>query len=476
MTWTLATSGDVCSARATPHTFCARPALVLATCILASSLAFVDGSVVNVGLPAIGRSLHANAADLQWVINAYLLPLSALLLTGGALGDRLGRRGVLIFGVALFGAGSALCAAAANLGWLLAARALQGAGAALLLPNSLAILGAAFAGEARGRAVGTWSAASSAAAAIGPVLGGWLIDTFGWREIFLINIPLAGAAMVLAVAFVPKLESELADAPLDVWGAILATAALGAITWGLTLGTGRGGWSEWAALSIVAGIAFLGAFLWNERAKKDDAMMPLALFDTPEFIGLTLLTLLLYGALGALLVLVPYLLIQGAAYSGTAAGAALLPFPIILAVTSRAMGGVAGRLGSRLPLTIGPMIVAIGFLLLLRVDAGTNYWSGVFPAIIVMSIGMAGAVAPLTTAVLASVDARHTGSASGLNSAVARAGGLIATALLGSVLAATGEHLFGAFHQAVIVCSIACVAAGAAAFVLLSHSQRRAVV
>jgi len=467
------TSGDVCSGRVAPHEFCARPSLVLTTCILASSLAFVDGSVVNVGLPAIGRSLGAGAADLQWVINAYLLPLSALLLTGGALGDRLGRRSVLIFGVSLFGIGSALCAAAANLGWLLAVRVLQGTGAALLLPNSLAILGAAFAGEARGRAVGTWSAASSAGAAIGPVLGGWLIDSFGWRTIFLINVPLAAAAIAMAVGFVPKSEVGPGKAPpLDARGAVLATLALAGITWGLTLGTGRAGWSMWAVLSIIAGVVLLGGFLWNERAEKDDAMMPLALFETANFVGLTLLTLLLYGALGALLVLVPYVLIEAGSYSGTAAGAALLPFPIIMTASSRAMGGVAGRLGSRIPLSVGPMIVAIGFLLLLRVGAGTNYWNGVFPAIVVMAIGMTGAVAPLTTAVLASVDARHTGSASGLNSAVARAGGLIATALLGGVLAATGPHLFGAFHQAAIACAIACAAAGIAALVLLSDPGR----
>lgn len=473
MTWTLATPGDVCRARTAAHASGVRPALVLTTCILASSLAFVDGSVVNVGLSAIGHSLRADAADLQWVINAYLLPLSALLLVGGAFGDRWGRRGILVFGIALFGAGSALCAAAENLGWLLLARALQGTGAALLLPNSLAILGAAFAGEARGRAVGTWSAASSIAAAIGPVLGGWIIDEFGWREIFLINVPLACAAIWMAVTFVPGSPHEQKSRPLDVRGAVLATASLAAITWGLTLGTGRGGWSVWAIASVVAGAALLGAFLWNEAAEKDDAMMPLALLETPESVGLTLLTFLLYGALGALLVMVPYLLIRGAGYSGTAAGAALLPFPIILAVTSRAMGGVAGRVGSRIPLTVGPLIVAIGFVLLLRAGAATNYWSGIFPAIVTMAIGMAGAVAPLTTAVLASVDARHTGSASGLNSAVARTGGLIATALLGNVLAATGSHLTVAFHQAAIACAVASAAGGAAAYVLLSGARAR---
>jgi len=471
MTWTLGTSGDACEARSAAHAPCAHPALTLTTSIIASSLAFVDGSVVNVGLPAIGHNLQANAPDLQWVINAYLLPLSALLLLGGATGDRYGRRRILIFGVSLFGIGSAACAAAANLPWLLAARATQGTGAAFLLPNSLAILGSAFSGEARGRAVGTWSATSSMAAAVGPVLGGWLIDAFGWREIFLINIPLAFAAIALAITFVHEPPRGGRQAGLDIWGALLATVSLAALTCGLTLGTGHSGWSTTAVVAVVGGIVLLAAFLWIEKQMNADAMMPLALFESADFIGLTILTLLLYGALGALLVLVPYLLIQGAGYSGTAAGAALLPFPIILALTSRAMGGVAGRFGSRIPLTVGPLIVAVGFLLLLRMASQTDYWTGLFPAIVVMSLGMAGAVAPLTTAVLTSVDSKHTGSASGLNSAVARSGGLIATALLGSVLAARGSYLFRSFHVAAIVCAVASAAAGAAAFGLVGRSR-----
>ncbi|HEX4158269.1 MAG TPA: MFS transporter [Rhizomicrobium sp.] len=441
----------------------AHPGLVLTTSILASSLAFVDGSVVNVGLPAIGRSLHADAAELQWIINAYLLPLSALLLLGGGTGDRFGRRNVLLLGVLLFGIGSAFCAAAVNLYWLLAARALQGTGAALLLPNSLAILGSAFSGEARGRAIGTWSASSSMAAAIGPVLGGWLIDAFGWREIFLINVPLALAAIVLAVTSVREPARERQPAPLDVRGALLITSSLAALTWGLTVLTGRAGRMALPAGAIAIGVLLLFAFLWVEKREKAGAIMPLALFNTREFVGLTVLTFLLYGALGALLVLVPYLLIEGAGYSGTAAGAALLPFPIVVAATSRAMGGLAGRFGSRLPLTLGPLIVAAGFLLLLRIGPGTNYWSGVFPAILVISIGMAGAVAPLTTAVLAAVDTQHTGSASGLNSAVARLGGLVATALLGSVFSARALALFSAFHVAAAICAVACMGAAIAA-------------
>jgi EmrB/QacA subfamily drug resistance transporter len=473
VTWSHHTPGDACAAYAadaTPQR--TRPRLVLTTCILASSLAFIDGSVVNVGLAAIGHSLRGNAEDLQWVINAYLLPLSAFVLLGGAAGDRFGRGRVLVFGVALFGVSSALCAAAPTLGWLLVARAAQGIGAALLLPNSLAILGGTFSGEARGRAVGTWSAASSIGSATGPVLGGWLIDVVGWREIFLLNIPLACAAIALAVAYIRDPPNE-GDTPLDLAGALLAAGSLVLLTWGLTIGTGRDGWSSSASLAIAIGAGLLAVFLWVEMRRGGDAMMPLALFSSREFIGLSILTLLLYGALGGLFVLVPYLLIQGAHFSGTAAGAALFPLPIILAATSRAMGALAGRIGPRLPLTVGPLVVAAGFVLLLGYDAASDYWRTLFPAIVIISLGMAGAVAPLTTAVLASVDPRHTGSASGLNSALARLGGLIATALLGGVFAAQGEALFGAFHVAAIACAAAALASSAAALAFTRQLPNR---
>jgi len=471
MTWVSHTAGDLCAAGSAAGK--ARPAhaaLVLTACILASSLAFVDGSVVNVGLPAIGQSLKGDPEGLQWVINAYLLPLSALLLLGGAAGDRFGRRRMLIFGVVLFGVSSALCAAAPNLAWLLAARALQGTGAALLLPSSLAILGNSFSGEARGRAVGTWSAASAIGGAIGPVLGGWLIDTFGWREIFLLNIPLAIGATWLALVYIRD-PVRNGQTPIDLAGALLAAVSLGLLTWGLTVGAGRGGWSTEAIATLLAGGVLLAVFLWVEWRRGDKAMMPLALFRSSDFVGLSILTLLLYGALGGLFVLVPYVLIQGAGFSGTAAGAALLPLPLIIAATSRAMGGLSGRIGSRLPLTIGPMIVAAGVLLFVRLDSGSSYWHGVLPAILIVALGMAGAVAPLTTAVLGSVDARHTGAASGLNSALARLGGLIATALIGSVIAAKGEALFAAFHVAVIACAIAALAAGIAAFLLVRGTK-----
>lgn len=448
--------------RPKPAVAVAQPALVLVTCILASSLAFVDGTVVNVALPALGASFQAGADDLQWIVNAYLLPLSALLLLGGAAGDRFGRRRLMIGGVGLFAIASVACALAPTLPVLLAARAAQGIGAALLLPNSLATLGATFEGEARGRAIGIWAAAGAAAGAIGPVLGGWLIDTVGWRATFLLNAPLAAAAIGLAL-FVMR-DNARGGAHLDWLGGALATAALGALTWGLTIGSGTAGWTAVAIGLVVAGLALAAAFLRVEGRLGDRAMTPLTLFGSPQIAGLNLMTLLLYGALGGMMVLIPYLLIEAAGYSGTRAGAALLPFPILLAAASPMMGAVAGRIGARLPLTVGPLIVAGGFLLCLRIGPQAPYWREVAPAIVVIAIGMAIAVAPLTNAVLGAVDDKHTAAASGFNSAVARIGGLIATALLGGVLAARGDGLVDGFHWAMLACAAA--SAGASAIVL----------
>ena len=447
------------------------PNLVLATCILASSLAFVDSSVTNVGLPAIGASLKAGGADLQWVINAYLLPLSALLLLGGAAGDRYGRKRLLVAGTAVFAAASIACALASSLTVLLIGRALQGIGAAVLMPNSLAILGASFSGEARGRAIGIWASIGAVMSAIGPVLGGWLIDKAGWPSIFLINLPLAAGAIALAVFFVTDSSDEGRPA-LDIPGGTLATLALALLTWGLTLGTGRGGWSALAFGGVAAGLLSMLAFVGVEKCRGDRAMMPLAMFGSSSFIGLSLLTLLLYGALGALMVLVPYVLIQASGYSGVQAGSALVPAAIILALGSPLMGQLTGRIGARLPLTVGPLVVAVGFVLFLRLGAHTSYWTTAFPAIVVISLGMAGAVAPLTNAVLGSVDARHTGSASGFNSAIARTGGLIATALLGGVLGATGETLLPGFHAATLACAAGSLAASASAFFLISGNPK----
>ena len=466
------TGGDAAAAECAPEVIGpVHPRGVLAATILASSLAFVDGSVVNVGLPAIGASLSADAASLQWVVNAYLLPLSALLLLGGAAGDRFGRRRLLILGTALFALTSLGCALAPNANALLAARFLQGVSSALLMPNSLAILGASFAGEAKGRAVGIWAATGAAVGAAGPVLGGWLIDLGSWRGIFLINLPLAAAAIALAWRYV-AVDGRAREQPLDLSGGLWATCALGTLTGALTLGSGRSGFTV-RALGL-AGAAVLAAFVFIgiERRRGGRAMMPLALFGSAPFIGLSLFTLLLYGAIGALFVLLPYLLIEAAGYSAIAAGAALLPLPLVLALTSPLIGGLAGRSGTRGPLTLGPLIVAAGFALALRIGPGANYGGQVLPALLLLALGLSAAVAPLTTAVLSSVDATHTGVASGFNSAVARSGGLIATALLGSVLEARAAALLGAFRVAMAACALACVAASACAYALLRDAPR----
>jgi EmrB/QacA subfamily drug resistance transporter len=450
----------------------AHPNFVLATCILASGLAFVDGSVTNVALPAIGKALSASGADLQWIVNAYLLPLSALLLLGGAAGDLYGRTRLLVAGTILFAAASVACAVAPSLAMLLAGRVAQGVGAAILMPNSLAILGASFSGAARGRAIGIWAAVGAVMSAVGPVLGGWLIDVVNWRAIFLINLPLAAGAIALALIFVRDIREDGTAPALDVPGSLLATAALGGLTWGLTLGSGRGGWTVTALGAVALGLVLMIAFIRVEQVRGARAMMPLAMFGSRSFVGLSLLTLLLYGALGALLVLMPYVLIQASGYSGTKAGSALVPSALILALLSPVMGTVAGRIGPRLPLTVGPLIVGGGFALALRIGPQADYWRDVLPAIVVISLGMAGAVAPLTNAVLGAVDSRHTGSASGFNSALARSGGMIATALLGGVLGAKGKDVMPGFHIAAQACVAACLLAAASAFFLTGKARR----
>jgi EmrB/QacA subfamily drug resistance transporter len=439
-----------------------RPRLLIAATILASSLAFIDGSVVNVGLPAIGKTFDAGATELLWVVNAYLLPLSALLLLGGAAGDSFGRRRALIVGVSLFALSSVACALAPNIALLLVARLVQGAAAALLMPNSLAILGSAFSGEAKGRAIGIWAAVGAATGALGPILGGSLIDLASWRLIFLINVPIAIFAICLAFLSVPK-DYVTKDTPLDGLGALLATIGLGLSTWALTESSSRG-WSAPVALAFATGLIVLVGFVLVERHLKEAAMMPLALFGSTTFVGLTLLTVLLYAALGGLLVLVPYVLIVSVGYSATQAAAALLPLPLVLSLVSPIAGSVAARVSPRPVLIGGPLVVAAGFLLATRIGAYDNYWTSVFPAMLAIALGLAGAVAPLTTAVLMSVDDRHTGSASGFNSAVARTGGLIATALIAPVMIASGPALRTAFETAAILGAVTCVAASLSAY------------
>jgi EmrB/QacA subfamily drug resistance transporter len=352
----------------------AHPKLVLCTSILASSLAFIDGSVVNVGLSAIGHDLAGRGADLSWVVNGYLL-LSSLLLLGGALGDHYGRKRVLIAGIAVFALASLLCALAPRLSLLVAGRMLQGLGAALLLPNSLAVLSASFEGNKRGRAVGIWAASGAAAGAIGPLLGGWLIDTVGWRAVFTINLPIAALAIFMGWRFV-QVKKTGKQVPLDPAGAVLASLGLACLTWGFAEASAEKHLSSSAGLALAAGVLILLAFLWIERRAGERAMLPLKLFGSRGFSGLNLMTFLLYGALGALMLLVPFVLIQALDYSAKQAGAALLPFPIVLAIGSPLMGRVAASHGSRLPLSIGALIVAGGFLLAMRIGAGSYMTCG----------------------------------------------------------------------------------------------------
>ena len=449
----------------------AHPRLVLTATILASSLAFVDGSVVNLALPTIGRSFAASPAELQWTVNAYLLPLSALLLMGGAAGDYFGRKRLLIVGIILFLAASIGCALAPSLAMFLPARALQGAGAAMLMPNSLAILGHAFSGDERGRAIGTWAAAGAAAAAIGPPLGGWLVGAVGWRSVFFINVPVALAAIAIAARWIDDSNHAQKRDPLDWTGAILATCALAAFTWALTRWSNRHVVDAEVALGLVLGAFAAGAFLFAERRRGDGAMVPLAMFSSASFVGLSTMTFLFYAALGGFFLLFPYVLMVGGHWAPRDAGLALLPFPVILGVASRPMGGLAGRIGPRLPLAIGASIAGVGFAGMAFVDPNASYWTGAFPALLVIAGGTAGAVAPLTAAVLSSVDDRHTGTASGINSAIARTGGLVATALAGAVIAASGADLVAAFHIAAWIGAGLALAAGASAFLALGRSR-----
>jgi EmrB/QacA subfamily drug resistance transporter len=439
-----------------------RPRLLLAATILASSLDYVDSSVVNVGLPALSRSLGGDAAELQWVVNAYALPLAALILLGGDLGDRFGRRRLLIIGIVLFALGSAACAAAPSLVWLIAARAFQGLAAAMMLPNSLAVLGEAFEGGVRGRAVGIWAASTAIATAIGPVLGGWLIDTVGWRAIFLVNLPLAVVAVGAGLYAIPRRREAGARAPLDVTGAALVTAAVACLTWGLTEAARPGGLAPAPLAAIAAGAALAGAFVALEARRGATAMTPLALFASRPLVALNLLTLLLYGALSAFMLLTPYVLISALGYSATAAGAALLPFPLVMGLASPFLGDLAGRLGARGPLIAGASLVAAGLALALLDGHAGPYWLRVLPSVLLVAFGMSAAAAPLTAAVLAAVDPAHTGVASGLNSALAQLGGVIAIALLGAVLGRHGAALVGAFDVAMVAAAAAALAAAVA--------------
>ena len=406
------------------------------------------------------------------MVNGYTLPLAALILLGGALGDHHGRRLWLVIGTALFGLASLLCALSGSLEPLLAGRALQGIGAALLLPNSLALLNGAYEGEARGRAIGVWAAAGAISAAIAPLIGGWLVEHFGWPSIFYINIPFAAVAIFVALTKVAEV-SDPGKARLDIGGAVLATLGLGAATYGLTLWSEKFTLTPTAGIAMAAGAILLIGFVVYERRLGDKAMVPLALFGNRCFTSLNLMTFLLYGAFGGAMLLIPFTLIEAGGYSPIEAGMSLLPLSILIGGASPMMGKLAERIGPHWPLTLGPVIVGAGLALATRIASDQSYWTHAFPAILVMSIGMAIAVAPLTSTVLASVDRHQTGMASGLNSALSRLGGLIVVALLGAVMAAKGEALLRPFAHALVIMGIVAALGGAAAFFGLQGNWRR---
>ncbi|MGA5203433.1 MFS transporter [Streptomyces variegatus] len=410
---------------------------ILLTTVLGSSMALLDSTVVNVALPRIGRDLDANLSALQWTVNAYMVTLAGLILLGGALGDRFGRRKVFVVGVVWFAVASLLCGIAPNAGVLIAARALQGVGGALLTPGSLALIQASFHPDDRGRAVGLWSGFGGVGAAVGPFVGGWLVDGPGWRWVFLLNVPLALLCVPVALRHVPESGDQRAHGRFDVLGAVLGALALALVTYALIEASAGG---AVVAVSAVAGLAAAVAFVLVER-HRPDPMMPPDIFASRQFTAVNLVTLCVYAALGGFffLAVLQFQVVVG--YSALAAGTALLPTTVLMLLLSARSGELADRIGPRIPLTVGPLLCAAGMLLMLRVGPGASYPADVLPALLVLGLGMVTLVAPLTATVLGSVSVVRAGLASGINNAAARAAGLMAVAAL-PLLAGMGEEAY----------------------------------
>ena len=448
---------------------------VLTTTVLGTGMAFLDATVVNVALERIGTDFGADFTGLQWTVNAYTLTLAAFILLGGSLGDHFGRRRVFVVGVVWFALASLLCGLAPNIGTLIAARALQGVGGALLTPGSLALISASFHGPDRAAAIGAWSGLSGIAGAIGPFLGGWLVE-WNWRTIFLINLPLAALIVIIALRHVPESRDTESAPGLDVAGTVVGAVGLGALTYGLT-GLGERGADPLLLAAVGLGVLALVAFVLVER-RSPHPLVPPTLFANPTFSAANASTLLVYGALGVVWVLLVLQLQVVAGFTPLAAGTALLPVTVIMLVFSARAGALAGRIGPRLPMTLGPLVSAAGLLLLLRVDQTTSWLVDVLPAVTLFGAGLTLTVAPLTSTVLDAAPDRFAGAASGVNNAVARAAGLLAVAVVPGLAGITGAVYtdpvaFNAgFRTAIMISAGLLVAAAAVAFTLLRHPRR----
>jgi EmrB/QacA subfamily drug resistance transporter len=450
---------------------------VIAATVLGSGVSALDATVVGIALPTIGREFRADVAGLQWVVTAYLLTLAGLLLLGGALGDRYGRRRVFVVGVVWFAVASLLCGLAPNTPTLIAARALQGVGGALLTPGSLAILEASFTPEDRSKAIGAWSGLGGVAMAIGPFVGGYLIGAVSWRLIFFLNLPLTVAVVLIAVRHVPESRDPAASGRIDVPGAVLATAGLVGACYGLIEGPDLGWGSLPVLVTLVAGVVFLGLFLLVE-ARVRHPMLPLSVFRSRQFSAANLVTLVVYGGLGGAMFLLPVELQQVARYTPLEAGASLLPVTAIMLLLSARSGALASRIGPRLQMSVGPLIVAAGLALFSRIDASGNYVTEVLPAAVVFGLGLAATVAPLTATVLAAAPAETAGVASAVNNDIARAAGLLAVAILPAAAGITGASylhpalLSVGFRNAVFIAALVCATGGILAAFMIRNPTR----
>jgi EmrB/QacA subfamily drug resistance transporter len=446
---------------------------VLGVSVLGSSIAFLEATVVNVALPEIGSDLDADVAGLQWIINGYLLTLAALILLGGSLGDRYGRRKIFNLGVIWFTAASVLCALAPNSEILIAARVIQGIGGALLTPGSLAIIEATFYPEDRGRAIGAWSALGGISTAIGPLLGGWLIEAVSWRAIFFMNIPLGVFVVWAAARHIPETRDPMIKGKLDFPGSVLASIALAGLTFTLIQAPVDGVGSPMVLTALLLGLASAVAFVIVEQ-RSPEPMLPLSIFDSKQFTSANFVTFVVYAALGGVFFLLVVFLQVALGYSPVAAGAASLPVTALLLVLSPRAGALAQRIGPRVPLTLGPIVVAAGMLLMTRIDPGDSYLEAVLPAVVVFGLGLSLVVAPITATVLASADERHAGVASGINNAVARTAQLVAVAGLPLIAGLSGADyespvaITDGFHVAMVACAIFSVAGGVLAWLTIS--------